>query len=88
MPYAALYIFSYTILVIEIFVVIVKIEIHYGGMELEKITKDHINELLLILAIILGIILGREDHVLSVHSSANNKKCELYLGGQKGKWES
>jgi len=57
-PYAALYIFSYTILVIEIFVVIVKIEIHYGGMELEKITKDHINELLLILAIILGIILG------------------------------
>ena len=61
MPYAALYFLSYTVLVIEIFIVIVKIEIQYGKIELEDLegTSDNINELLLILAILLGIILGR-----------------------------
>ena len=60
-PYAALYFLSYTVLVIEIFIVIVKIEIQYGKIELEDLegTSDNINELLLILAILLGIILGK-----------------------------
>jgi len=58
-PYSALYVFSYIILVLEVFIVIVKIELHYGTMELnESLTSSNIDQILLVLAILLGIILG------------------------------
>merc|ERR1719312_1442172 len=58
-PYSALYVFSYIILVLEVFIVIVKIELHYGTMQLnESLTSSNIDQILLVLAILLGIILG------------------------------
>jgi len=58
-PYSALYVFSYIILVLEVFIVIVKIELHHGTMELnESLTSSNIDQILLVLAILLGIILG------------------------------
>jgi len=61
-PYAALYVFSYIIMILEIFIVTIKIESYYGNLEQDNNktapTNDQIDQILLILAILLGVILG------------------------------